>query len=125
MAFTVISISRLDQAGYTVMFKKNLCSIKNPSGKTIATIPHSNGLYKIAATKASDVDDAANVAAGKMTISEAHHKFGHIAHSAIKHAISNGFISGVELDPDSKVEFCEACAKAKSARQPFPKESET
>src|SRR5271168_2077514 len=125
MAFTLISISRLDQAGYSVTFNKNLCSIKNPSGKTIATIPHTNGLYKIAATKASDVADSANMAAGKMTISEAHRKFGHIAHSAIKHAITSGFISGVELDPDSKVEFCEACAKAKSAQQPFPKESET
>ena len=125
MAFTLISISRLDQAGYSVTFNKSLCSIKNPSGKTIATIPHSDGLYKIAASKASDVAGSANVAAGKMTISEAHRKLGHIAHSAIKHAITNGFILGVELDPNSKVEFCEACAKAKSARQPFPKESET
>ena len=60
-----------------------------------------------------------------MTISEAHRKFGHIAHAAIKHAISNGFITGIELDASSKPEFCEACAKAKSARQPFPKESHT
>ena len=34
-------------------------------------------------------------------------------------------IAGIELDLDSKVEFCEACAKAKLARQPFPKEPET
>jgi hypothetical protein len=31
----------------------------------------------------------------------------------VKHAISKGFIAGIELD-DAKVEFCEACAKAKS-----------
>ena len=32
---------------------------------------------------------------------------------------------GIELDKDSKLDFCEACAKAKSSRQPFPKESKT
>jgi hypothetical protein len=69
--------------------------------------------------------DYANVASVKMTISEAHRKLGHLAHAAIKYAVKSGQILGVELDPESKPEFCEACAKAKSAKQPFPKESQT
>ena len=44
---------------------------------------------------------------------------------AVAHAIANGFITGIELDTSSKPEFCEVCAKAKSARQPFLKESKT
>ena len=43
----------------------------------------------------------------------------------ITHAIFKGFITRIELDKDSKPEFCEACVKAKSARQPFSKESKT
>ena len=39
--------------------------------------------------------------------------------------ISNGFITGIKLDSNSKPEFCKSCTKAKSAQQPFPKESET
>ena len=66
-----------------------------------------------------------NVAAGKMSISEAHRKLGHISHTAIKHAITSGRIARIHLDVDSKPEFCEPCAKAKSARQPFPKKSDT
>ena len=50
---------------------------------------------------------------------------GHIAHLAIQHAVSKGFITGIEIDSESKPNFCEACAKAKSACQPFPKESKT
>ena len=46
-------------------------------------------------------------------------------HSAISYAIAQGCITGIQLNPDSKPEFCEPCAKAKSAWQPFPKESET
>ena len=60
-----------------------------------------------------------------MTISKAHWKLGHIAHAAVKHAVSNNYVTGIEFDSDLKLEFCEACAKAKSARQPFPKESTT
>jgi len=60
-----------------------------------------------------------------MTISEDHQKLGHIAHAAVKHAVSNNYVTGIKLDSNSKPEFCEACAKAKSARQPFPKESTT
>lgn len=34
-------------------------------------------------------------------------------------------ITGIELNPTSKEEFCEACAKAKSPTEPYPKESNT
>ena len=39
MAFTLISISRLDKAGYQVTFKKGMCTIFNPKGQVIAMIP--------------------------------------------------------------------------------------
>ena len=60
-----------------------------------------------------------------MSINEAHRKLGHLAYGAVAHAISKGYITGIELDTSSKPEFCEACVKAKSAKQPFPKESKT
>ena len=61
----------------------------------------------------------------KMSITEAHRKLGHISSDAIRHAVSKGFITGINLDESSKPEFCDACEKAKSARQPYPKESNT
>ena len=67
----------------------------------------------------------ASIAMVKLTISKAHWKLSHIAPSAIKYMIAKGHITSIQLDPESKPEFCEACAKAKAAWQPFPKESET
>ena len=99
--------------------------IKNPTRKTMATIPHSNGLYHLASPEAIKHADYANVAMVKMTIAEAHCKLGHISHAAIKHTISTGMIMGIELDQNSKPEFCETCANAKAARHPFPKQSFT
>ena len=66
-----------------------------------------------------------NVLSEKLTISQAHWKLSHISHTAIQHAVSQGLVTGIELDLNSKLDFCEPCAKAKSAWQPFPKESQT
>jgi hypothetical protein len=79
MAFTLISISQLDKAGYRVTFEKGMCKIMNPKGHVIATIPHSNGLYRVTATKSSTGRSYAAAASGKMTISEAHRKLGHVS----------------------------------------------
>ena len=100
MAFTLVSISWLDDAGSSVTFSKGMCIINNPLGH-------------------------ANIAVGKMSISEAHCRLGHISHTVIKHAITSGRITGINLDMDLKPDFCKLCTKAKSAHQPFPKESDT
>ena len=61
----------------------------------------------------------------KMSIHEAHCKLGHTAYAAVKHVILSGMITGIELDPLSKPEFCETCVKGKATCLPFPKESHT
>jgi gag-polypeptide of LTR copia-type/GAG-pre-integrase domain len=116
LAFTLISVRRLDTAGYTVTFSKGMCQMVNKNGRTLATIPHSDGLYRITTSKEVDY---ANVSSSKISINDAHRRLGHISCDAIKHAISKGYITGIELDPESKPEFCEACAKAKSSREPL------
>jgi hypothetical protein len=91
----------------------------------MGSIPKANGVYRLVnLSKGSHVDHA-NIAAGKMSISESHCKLGHISHTAIKHAIVSGLIAGIDLDMDLKPEFCEPCVEVKSARQPFPKKSDT
>ena len=47
MVFTLISISKLDQAKYKVLFHNHFCTIFDPNGKTITRIPHLKGLYWI------------------------------------------------------------------------------
>ena len=125
MAFTLILIGRLDQANCSVTFQKGMCTTRNPNGCIMGTIPRANGLYRLVNAGKRNPMDHANVAAGTMSISKAHHKLGHISHSAIQNAISTRQITRIDLDMDSKPEFCEPCAKAKSARVPFPQKSDT
>jgi GAG-pre-integrase domain len=119
MAFTLIFITRLNKARYSVTFKKGMCIVKNPKDITITTIPHSDRLYKIVAGKQQGASKTANAASVKMSISKAHRKLGHISILAIKHAVYKGLITGIEVDFKSKFDFCEACVKAKSTCQPF------
>ena len=77
-----------------------MCTIFNLKGQIIAMIPHSDGLYRIIG-KHDKVGGMAGVASGKMSISEAHRKLGHLAYGAVTHAISKGYIAGIDLDTNS------------------------
>ena len=125
MAFTLISVGWLDNTKCSATFSGGMCTIHNLSGCTMVTIPCANGLYSVTAPEDPPTVNYVSIAMVKLTISEAHQKHGHIAPSAIKYAITKGHITGIQLDPESKPELCEACAKAKAAQQPFPKELET
>jgi hypothetical protein len=60
-----------------------------------------------------------------MSISELHHKMGHINHNDLCRMVKEGMVKGVELNYNSKPEFCKACIKAKADQKPFLKESKT
>ena len=125
MAITLISVGQLDDVKCSTIFSDGMCTIRNLSGCTIATIPCTNSLYHVTAPEDPPTINYVSIAMVKLTISEAHWKLSHIAPSAIKYMITKGHITSIQLDPESKPEFCEVCAKAKAAWQPFPKELET
>ena len=53
MAFTLISISQLDDANCLVTFGKAMCTIKDAKGHIMATIPQADGLYHLAVKTSS------------------------------------------------------------------------
>ena len=124
MAFTLILVGWLDDVKCSATFSSGMCTIHNPSSRTMATIPCTNGLYRVTAPEDPPTVNYVGIVMVKLTISKAHWKLGHIVPSAIKYVITKGHITSIQLDPESKPEFCEVCAKAKAAWQPFPKESE-
>ena len=121
MSLTLISANRITAAGFTVQLEENLCRIISPAPhkKTIAEIPHTNGLYVIP----TPITHQAHTAHERLSLHALHRILGHIAQPAVSHAVKNGLIEGVTLDLTSTPEFCDACTKAKAARQPFPDES--
>ena len=45
IAFTLLSISKLNLSGHKVIFHNQMCMIQDTKGQIIAKIPHSQGLY--------------------------------------------------------------------------------
>ena len=67
-----------------------------------------------------------SVAWRPLSLYELHCRLGHIHYGAIKDAIQNGLVEGLEIDPNNGDEqFCEACTAGKPTTQPFLKESLT
>jgi len=50
---------------------------------------------------------------------------GHINHDDLRRMVQMGAVTGIDLDFESKPEFCAACVEGKSTRRPFPKKSES
>ena len=117
LGFTLVSVSRIAAAGYTVMFKDAICNILDRTGKIIGEIEASNGLYRV-----SNSHDKASVAfAQKSSIVSLHRRLGHISPAMVKTMIASKACSGLELDDRSDMTPCASCEHAKATRKPVQK----
>ena len=125
VGYTLISVGRLDDAGYTATFGQGKCEIRGSDGERIGAVPKSDrGLYRVIheSVEPSSLDNSANAATTRITPLEAHRRFGHIAPAVAKRLVTHGFVTGLELDLSAEEPtFCESCVYAKSRRQSVPK----
>jgi hypothetical protein len=119
LGYTLISLARCDAAGYSVVLKDKLCSIKDRKGHVIGQIPQQCCLYRVYEENSALMAKIGSVKIFMMD--ELHRKMGHIFHAAIKKLITDKIILGLELDKLSQPSFCPTCAKAKPSRKPFLK----
>ena len=81
MAFTLISVSRVDQAGFSLLIKGGICKIRASSSKVIGYIPLNRGLYQITNSKSpSKSAHFANLADRQISINDLHQQMGHVNH---------------------------------------------
>jgi hypothetical protein len=113
MGCTLISISQIDQAGYSVAFQDGKCVIRNPKSKIVAQIPRSNRLYQVEETPFYALSAEA------LTLDELHRRHGHVAHSTLKKMVSEGLIAGIKLKEEPPTP-CKPCLLAKAKRKPIP-----
>ena len=118
LSFTLISVGRIEDAGYWSMFGGGMCQIKAGDGMLIGNVPKSGGVYKV---PHEPHVAAAMVRVKHMTIQELLNHLGHIAPHAVKDLISQGIVKGVILT-DNDVDFvCHPCIIGTKHRHPIPK----
>lgn len=126
MVFTLISVSPIDRAGYSLVFGEGICQFKSAKDIIIGHVPQIHGLYHIVDDRPSlQLTIVANVAVKQMSIDELHKQMGHVNHDDLQCMVEKGMVTGIDLDMSSKPRFCETCVKAKATQKPFPKESVT
>jgi hypothetical protein len=126
MAFTLISVSRLDVANHIFHIENGICSISTPkpNSRVIGRIPRVRGLYRVSPqTNKLSNPPTANVASKMMSITELHNRMGHINHNDLRHMVKTGMVTGINLDLESTPDQCTVCIQAKATRKPFPKRS--
>jgi len=125
IAFTLISLSRADKAGYTTLIQDGELHLidRTHDNLVVGKVPARNGLWSVRSTKA--LENGTNLLPGNrvstaISLMDLHRCLGHISPSTAVQLIDKRILTGVTLR-DRNVEFCEVCALTKIKRRPFPK----
>ena len=96
MGITLVSIGKLDVAGYAALFCDKRCQIFDARKKKLGKIPLTSGLYSLRSSHA-----ARRLFAGlakhsePLTMQEIHERLGHIAPDFIRQMIQDGTVTGI------------------------------
>jgi transposase InsO family protein len=121
MPATLVSVSRLDRAGYSLCVERGSCVIVAPNGDVIGRVPEVRGLYQFAALNIQEGEQAM-IAARRMSLMDLHRLMGHISPEVARKMVNDGAVKGVELTDETET-FCRICTHAKAHALPFPKDS--
>ena len=119
IGLTLVSISKMTEAGFAVVFRDTECRIFDTSRTLIGKIKASNGLYRVitnfeAANASYDIPRS-------LTITDLHRRLGHISPVTIKGMLNANACSGLQLDGSSEMTPCASCEYAKTTRKPIQK----
>jgi transposase InsO family protein len=120
---TLVSVGRIDDAGYAVLFRNNTCKIYDSSKKLIGVIPKRGGLYRVDHSPGESAH-AATKATETLTLEELHRMMGHIAPETARRLVTEGAVEGIDLDDSGMPQTCSSCEYAKTTRKPIQKTRE-
>ena len=122
VGYTLVSIGRLDENGFSATFGGGKCVLRGPEGECIGQVPKNpKGLYRV-----EHEADSANAATEAITIDQFHRRMGHISPLIAKKLVDNKLVTGVRLAETLSGDpfFCESCVYAKATRKSVAKERE-
>jgi hypothetical protein len=85
VGYTLISIRKLDEKGFSATFSGSKCMIRGPDGRCVGEVPKSGkGLYKVQHEKGEE----ANIAEETLTLDMLHRCLKHISPQAVKKLVN-------------------------------------
>jgi hypothetical protein len=121
MGLTLVSISKIAKAGFTIVFHKNILKIIGLRDSILGTIDVRNALYRVDHESCKII---ASAAMETVTMEDLHKRMGHISTGVVKKMVEDNLVDGVKLDKSSSIQSCGSCEYAKAHRKPIWKEQE-
>ena len=124
VGYSLVSIGRLDEMGYTTHFGDGKCVIHDPKGRKVGKIKRdSKALYRV--VREEGCDEYINAAIETVSLEELHNRMGHISPDVARRLVNDGLVSGLHLSSNEKQSFhCDSCVYAKAGRKPVLKARE-
>ena len=118
----LVSIGRLDKAGFTAVFGGGKCTLLGEDEVVIGVVPRMpTRVYKV-----EHEDGMANAAEEQLTMDKFHRRMGHILPVYTLKLIRDKMVTGVHLEYSPiKDFFCPSCIFAKATRKAAPKLQES
>ena len=119
VAYTLVSIGRLDEDGFSVTFGGGKCTIRDANKEVVGVVPKiAMRIYKV-----EHEEGVANEAEERLTLGCFHRRMGHVSPDVAHKLVRDQLVTGVRLEytPYGRPFFCASCVYAKATRKPVPK----
>ena len=119
LAYNLLSVPKVTEAGKEVTFDEDQGVITDDQGDTVAMASKTGSLYYL---NCEPIDSTCVNSAATNKVNETlwHRRFGHLGERGLRKLAKDNLVNGFDYDPAKGVDFCESCVRGKIHRCPFP-----
>ena len=119
LAFNLLSVSKITEAGKSVKFSETEGAIFDNKGEKVAVASKIGNLYYLncESLQGQHVNSATHQSMENLW----HRRFGHLSQRSLTTLKKDGLVRGFDYDTSQVIDFCEPCIGGKIHRNPFPK----
>jgi hypothetical protein len=111
----LLSVAKMTEHGFEVIFRKNEAIVTNPdTGENLIVARRDKDMYYI-----DELSEGSRVSQISMSLQEWHDRFGHLNEKDLKNIIRKQKVDGIDIKADEALPVCETCVKGKQTRKPF------
>ena len=123
LAYNLLSVTKASEAGKTVCFNKNVCTILNKKGKALAIAAKLGSLYYLNCKQSQN--QLMNVSIDKRESKETlwHRRYGHLGENGLRKLAKKGLVDSFNYDASEEISFCETYIGGKHHKSPMPSSS--
>ena len=117
LSYNLLSVAKATEAGCFVNFEGSVCKIsRGGDGVTIAVANKVGCLYHLDFKREIERSSVANASREMLW----HQRYGHLGAPGMKKLAADELVTGFDFNPNSDLDFCEACVNGKLHRCSFP-----